>query len=318
MVIKECRLTGGGLCKVTPDNMFFSFPAPRTALSTGAGGGLGKYSGLFNQRLPKGIVMESDLPGGSVEAYMAGVALRLACPGASGLLTSARMECYGHAVVFADGLSVEVFATGGVEGNAARAGEEPQYREVDGGFQPIGGTINIFAFLSFALSPGTLARALITVTEAKSAVLAELGVHSICGGYTATGTGTDGAVIVMDDAGREYRDIGTHSETGFLLAQAVKQAVAQTLANECYWTRGSQLTAKRVLCRMARTKKEYNELNRRFAALSFDSQEELLTGLSFWQAVKERQEWGGVPDSACGELYGELLRRYPLLKEWIK
>ncbi len=318
MALKEYRLTGGGICSVEHTAMSFSFNKPRTCMSTGLPfGGIGRFDGVFNQRLPKGIKTEKDLPGGSIENYMASVCEKLGFSAGSGLLTSARMECLGHAIVFADGITVEVFATGGVEGNSARAGEAPQYRETANGFQPVGGTINLFVFLSFALPPGALARTFITVTEAKSALLAELGVFSIYGENTATGTGTDGAVIIMADGGPVYRDVGTHSEIGYLLAQGVKQAVGQTLANECYWTRGAQLMPKRLLLRLAKTRKQYNGYLPKFAALSFERQEQLIEGLSLWHTAKEQLAWGGISLSAFAWLEDGLRNKYPVLHDWL-
>jgi adenosylcobinamide amidohydrolase len=318
VIIKEHPLVGGGLAAVTADYMRFSFSRPRLVLSTSEyNGGITRLGGLFNQKLPPGIISAADLPGGSLTAYFARRAGELAIIPASGLLTSARMQCYGQAVVSGGGLVVQAFATGGVDGNAARAGERPQYRETARGFVPLGGTINLFVFLSFALPPGLLAKALITLTEAKSALLAELGVFSAYGDYTATGTGTDGAAIAIDEAGPRRSDAGTHAEVGYMLAAAARQAIAAALRNECYWGAGSQLSAIRVLEKLAADQGEREFYLAKFRRLSCSEQAQVTEGLAVWHVARERRAWQGWPDGAWRWLRAELVNRYPALSDWL-
>jgi adenosylcobinamide amidohydrolase len=319
MLIQEHKLLGGGRAKIRPQEITFRFDCPRTVLSTSEyNGGIKKLYGVFNQELPPGITSAADLPGGSVPAYFELKAQEMGFLSASGLLTCARMPCYGCHTARSGDMAVQAFATGGVEGNAARAGEAPLYRETAEGFSPIGGTINLFVFLSFALRPGLLAKALITLTEAKSALLAELGVFSAYGEYTATGTGTDGVIVVMNDGGRCYNDVSVHSEAGHLLAKAAKAAIASTLCRECYWSAYAQLSAARVLEKLSKSIGGKENLYFRFRQLSFAEQESLTKGLSVWHLLKERRAWNGLSEDVYTWLCAETIKKYPILSDWIE
>src|SRR5579871_728497 len=86
------------------------------------------------------------------------------------------------AVMAASDLDVTVTAvvTAGVHGNAACAGDPASYRETESGWEkvlhdaPVVGTINTMLLINHALTEGALARAVITMTEAKSAALQRL------------------------------------------------------------------------------------------------------------------------------------------------
>ena len=312
------KLLTGTVAVITENNMLFCFDKKRTVLSTSEYfGGINRLSGVFNQKLPKGVICANDLPGGSIEKYFALQSKQLGEKDMSCLLTSARMECHGHCRVKSGDISVEVFATGGVEGNAARAGELPQYRETKDGFSPIGGTINIFVFLSFALSPGLLSKTLITLTEAKSALLAELGVYSTYGMNTATGTGTDGIIVVMDDDGHCYNDVGTHSEIGWMLAEGVKKAVAETLLKECYWSASAQLSAKRLLEHDIWGKDTKAKIHASFSRLDIKSRKDLTDALSIFYAIREKREFGGISGESFNWLRDMLAEKYPVMKKWL-
>ncbi|MDR3349590.1 MAG: adenosylcobinamide amidohydrolase [Acidaminococcales bacterium] len=318
MLIAEHRLIGGGRAEIGMAEISFRFDRPRTVLSTSEyNGGIKKVYGVFNQELPPGVISAADLPGGTVPAYFAIRSEELGFSSASGLLTSARMPCYGYYSARAGEITVQAFATGGVEGNAARAGEAPLYGESASEFVPLGGTINLFVFLSFALSPGLLTRALVTLTEAKSALLAELGVFSTYGEHTATGTGTDGVIVAMNDGGRSYNDVGTHSEVGHLLAKAAKKAIASTLCRECYWGASARLSAARVLERLKGRVADKEALYGSFRQLSFAEQESLTEGLTVWYLIEERRAWNGLSAGVYGWLRAELMKKYPILSDWL-
>ena len=90
---------------------------------------------------------------------------------------------------------VEVLAvvTAGVETNAVCAGDPAVSRETSAGVVsaiPVG-TINTILLSNMPLSPGALARTVITMAEAKSAALQRLAVPSCYSSDLATGTGTD-------------------------------------------------------------------------------------------------------------------------------
>src|SRR5580698_11283890 len=104
------------------------------------------------------------------------------------------------AVVAASDLDVTATAvvTAGVHGNAACAGDPASWRETETGWEkvttsaaPVTGTINTMLLVNRPLTEGALARAVITMTEAKSAALQRLAVRSLYSADFATGTGTD-------------------------------------------------------------------------------------------------------------------------------
>ena len=108
--------------------------------------------------------------------------------------TAANMAYAVHRSAAFEDLRVDAFTTAGVSGNAARAGDPAAWVETDDGWRkvsPYAGTINTILLLACPLTPSAHARASITMTEAKSAALAELAVPSRYAPVIATGTGTD-------------------------------------------------------------------------------------------------------------------------------
>lgn len=230
-------LKTGGILKADAQSIICRFPAPRLALSTSLyNGGYLMAEAIFNHRLNLFVNSETDLPGGNLGNYLALVAtehhLKRDC--ATGLLTSAEMHCRGYYALTYKNLTVEIVATAGVDQNAARAGDPACYYEDNGRYHPIGGTINILAFTNANLAYGTMAKALLSITEAKTAVLQELAISSVCTHTSATGTGTDGVIFACDTASPLLcTDAGTQSKLGELLCLTVKAAVKQSLALQC-------------------------------------------------------------------------------------
>ena len=114
--------------------------------------------------------------------------------------------------------------------DAARAGDPPLYREEEGRFCPAG-TINLMILVNCSLPDGIMARALITVTEGKTAALQDAGIASVYTGLPATGTATDGVILVTDPEAPRLTDAGTYSLLGSLLASAARDAVAYCISH---------------------------------------------------------------------------------------
>ena len=207
------------------------FEQDHPSLSTAIyGGGFRNVRSVMNQRLTKYFKSESDFPGGSVEGYLK------ECARAEGadlekcsvLLTAAKVYLFSHQILSHDGLLVEIITTGGVEQTACRASSAPMYREKEGQFFPIG-TINMMVLVHGHLPSGIMARALITLTEGKTAALQDLGIADVNNGLPATGTGTDGITLVTSYEGPRYTDAGPFSELGAFLAQAAYRSVTECL-----------------------------------------------------------------------------------------
>lgn len=127
-------------------------------------------------------------------------------------------------------LTVTVLATAGAKSNAIRTGVDAgTYIE---GYTPAG-TINIMVLTNIRLTDAAMARALITVTEGKTAALQDLNVPST---YTktvqATGTGTDSIIVVSGTQGPQASYTGGHSRIGELIGKASHQAVLEALGKQ--------------------------------------------------------------------------------------
>ncbi|OPY53676.1 MAG: Adenosylcobinamide amidohydrolase [Methanosaeta sp. PtaU1.Bin060] len=150
------------------------------------------------------------------------------------------------------GLEVVTICTGGVEKNAIRSGDPAQYNEPQNGnvclpkcqeCAPLSGTINAMIFINQELTPGAMVTAIITATEAKTAALQELEVHSRYSEGLATGTGTDQIAVASKLGGKAIANAGKHSKLGELIGHTMHDAVKRALALENGLTPASQSTA---------------------------------------------------------------------------
>lgn len=237
-------LTGGTL-HASETAILISFDRPRRSLSTAIwGGGFRDILAALNQKLTVFYPREEDFPGGSVAAYLRLKLIDAGCDPArsSALLTSARMEWHRYAFRTRGPLTVEVIATGGAEKTAARAGDPPLYEERDGHFFPVG-TVNLIALVNGSLPDGIMTRALMTLTEGKTAAFQDLGIAAVYTGRAATGTATDGVTLITDPEGPVYTDAGTFSALGSMLAACARDAVYHCLTDfDTPWNRDASLT----------------------------------------------------------------------------
>jgi adenosylcobinamide amidohydrolase len=142
---------------------------------------------------------------------------------------------------------VEVLAlvTAGVETNAVCAGDPASSREGSDGVvsvPPIG-TINTILLSTMPLSPGALARTVITMAEAKSAALQRLSVPSCYSSDVATGTGTDQYCIAAPlEGARTLKYASPHMKFGEIVGLAIRDATLEALrwqnGLEASYTRG--------------------------------------------------------------------------------
>ncbi len=108
---------------------------------------------------------------------------------ACGLSTAADMENVSIQSETYENLAVTAVVTGGIDVNGGRVGDPSQWHEANGISIPVTGTINILLFIDAKLPEGTLTRALVTCTEAKTAALQELLAPSLYSSGIATGYG---------------------------------------------------------------------------------------------------------------------------------
>lgn len=147
-----------------------------------------------------------------------------------GMTTAADMENVSVvSETYAD-LTVTAAVTAGIDINGGRAGDPASWHESDGGAEPLSGTINIMLFIDARLPEGTLARALVTCTEAKAAALQALLAPSRYSTGIATGSGTDSVVIVSNLESPVFLTFaGKHSKLGELIGRTVIKAVKEAL-----------------------------------------------------------------------------------------
>jgi adenosylcobinamide amidohydrolase len=160
-------------------------------------------------------------------------------------------------------VQVVAVCTGGVDGNAGRAGDPASVHESADGFEPLPpaaetpgpGTINTLVFINKPLIPGAMVRAVMTATEAKTAALQELAVNSRYSEGLATGTGTDQiAVAALHSDEPPLTSAGKHVKLGELIGQSVLAAVKQALARQNRLTPAGQCSAKIHLERFGLTR----------------------------------------------------------------
>jgi adenosylcobinamide amidohydrolase len=106
------------------------------------------------------------------------------------------------------------------------------------------GTINTLLLFSSPLDATALARAVVTMTEAKTSALMELAVGSKYSTRLATGTGTDQFALATPQSGTTLRTwTGQHTKAGELIGDAVRAATREALR----WQNGLEASYTRSL-----------------------------------------------------------------------
>lgn len=149
---------------------------------------------------------------------------------ACGVITAADMENVSIKSATYSDTTVTAVVTAGIDENGGRVGDPAFWHETEESPQPTPGTINIMLFIDANLPEGTLARALVTCTEAKTAALQELMAPSLYSFGIATGSGTDSTIIVSNLKSKVYLTwAGKHSKLGELIGRTVMAAVKESL-----------------------------------------------------------------------------------------
>ncbi|HWQ62672.1 MAG TPA: adenosylcobinamide amidohydrolase [Negativicutes bacterium] len=236
-----------------------SFKKPRKVLSTSLqnGGYHEGLTGIFNHNCGPDDGSHPRLRAATYQEHM-----RVLARGAgldpdktTGMGTAARMENVAIAVKEYRELVVTAIATAGVEGNGGRVGDPAShYDPVEKSPAPKLGTINIMLIMDADMSPGTLARALVTCTEAKTAALQELMVGSLYSTGLATGSGTDQTIVLANPQSPLYFEgAGKHNKLGELIGLAVMQAVKEALLKQNWLSAEKQHSVLRRMWRFGVT-----------------------------------------------------------------
>jgi adenosylcobinamide amidohydrolase len=161
--------------------------------------------------------------------------------------TAANMNYAGIVQHRTEDVAVTAVVTAGVHGNAACAGDPTTWQETEHGWQKVpahAGTINTLLLISRPLTEGALARAVVTMTEAKSAALQRLAIRSRYSREFATGTSTDQYCIAAPlSAGWAFQSTSTGVKLGELLGLAVRDAMLEALR----WQNGLEASYTRSI-----------------------------------------------------------------------
>jgi adenosylcobinamide hydrolase len=188
---------------------------------------------VFNHDGNPGAGIECKLKAPTYEEHMYLIAeeLGLEPEKTAGISTAASMENVSIKEENYRDLTVTAIVTGGIEVNGGRIGDPSYYYEEDGKYENIKeGTINIILVIDADLTPGAITRALVSCTEGKTAAIQELVEGSHYSRGLATGSGTDGTIIVSNsESPLRLTGAGNHSKLGELIGVVVKEAVKEAL-----------------------------------------------------------------------------------------
>lgn len=290
-------------------SIIIPFQEERKVLSTSVlnGGYSEKLKAAFNQDSNSGAGMACSLRTDSYlnDLKLLAIEIGLDPETATGISTAASMDNVSIKAVSYDNLTVTAIVTGGVEVNGGRVGDPASYHEAQGKtVMTKEGTINIILNIDADLLPGTLTRALVTCTEAKTAALQELMAGSNYSRGLATGSGTDGTIIIANSQSNlKLTYAGKHSKLGELIGLAVKPAVKEALFLQTGLCPKSQHSMLRRLKRFGITEEsiwnKHCDLGEKALAKPLfiqqleilDRQEELVALTSLYVHLMDQVDW---------------------------
>ena len=186
----------------------------------------------------------------------------------AGLSTAVQMTSAVYRCEEYKGLKAEAIVTGGIEVNGGRAGDTASWDERDFSYDNYDseewehkpGTINIMLAVNAKLSEGAMTKAVITATEAKTAAIQELAAPSCYSEGIATGSGTDGIILICDAESDVYlTDAGQHSKLGELIGKAIIPALKESMYLQTGICRESQHNVCERLKRFGITEEKIKE-----------------------------------------------------------
>jgi adenosylcobinamide hydrolase len=140
------------------------------------------------------------------------------------MVTAAKVKNYSLVSKKSDNFSVFVAATAGCS-HGESSGEEMDVSEIVG-------TINIIVLIDGNPTESCMVSALITATEAKSAVLRDFDIRSRYTGDSATGSITDSVTVASTGMGKTVTLAGPASKLGKLVGYCARHAVTEALLKQ--------------------------------------------------------------------------------------
>lgn len=234
--MKVYQLPSGDEVHRYKNSLVICFAGKRKVLGTGPnnGGYRTDLKAVFNNDCNPGPGMSCELRADTYPKHMDLVAsqeLGLDAEHCTGLMTAASMENVAIQSMAYEDFTVTALVTGGIRNNGGRVGDPAVWHEkADISYSVKPGTINILLHIDANLSEGALTRALVTCTEAKTAALQELLAPSRYSRGIATGSGTDGMIVICNAESDVYlTNAGKHCKLGEYIGKTVKKAVKEAL-----------------------------------------------------------------------------------------
>jgi adenosylcobinamide amidohydrolase/ABC-type Fe3+-hydroxamate transport system substrate-binding protein len=223
--VERARVVDSRIRDFTQRTLVIDFARPQRIVSTTAGERDGITAVGNSYSPPQTWSVYHKLGFGAWESDLLGV-LGLNKDAADIMMTGADMNNAAVKTASYRDMSVTAIVTGGVESNAVRTSKDS-----GSWYEP--GTINILIMTNHRLSEQAATRAVVTVTEAKTAALLDMDIRSSQSRalYPATGTGTD-TVIVVAGEGETLHWTGGHAKMGELIADAVYRGVREAILRQ--------------------------------------------------------------------------------------
>jgi adenosylcobinamide amidohydrolase len=222
-------LTHGIFLEGTAEHIHVQFDTPRPVISSAVlNGGAVQASHILN------LSVRNQLENGLKIAQPPDVTLAeygRACGWSGttvGMMTAASMQSFRMVQATEQGVAIFVLVTTGLS-NVRRAGDFAEHRQIGTPPDEVG-TINMICLTSAQMTPAAMVEAVITATEAKTAVLQNLGVQSPISDAPATGTGTDAIAIAGSRGAKKIQFCGKHVIFGEILANLVIEAVTSSIS----------------------------------------------------------------------------------------
>ena len=236
----------------------------------------------------------------------------------AGLSTAVQMKSAVYTEDEYNGTKVSVIATGGINVNGGRAGDKASWDEragYDENHEP--GTINIILAIDAHLSEGAMTKAVITATEGKTAAIQELLAPSHYSNGLATGSGTDGIIVIANPSSEIYlTDAGQHSKLGELIGATVTKAVKRTLYLQTGMCADSQHNIFARMNRFGITKQcvleklEQNQTKKEDFSACIDliaEENEMVTYTSLYAHLLDQFNWGLLSEKEAENAADRLL-----------
>lgn len=223
--IADSTLMAGVTVSCSEHLVHVRFSQPYRALSCAVlNGGLCYTSDFLNLRVPSHNPDVTEDPAVSLQR----LSEQLQCQGqAVGMMTAASLASLRITSEYIAGEMLAVLVTTGLE-NARSAGDRAEHRSLDD-VPDERGTINLAIVTTAQVADAALVEMVAIATEAKTAVLHELGITSPISGRLATGTGTDAIAVFSGHGTGRARFAGKHTLLGERLAVLVMQAIRSSV-----------------------------------------------------------------------------------------